>query len=734
MVRICLIICIIFTLASHGTSQDYKPLTLEDIYQNNTFQLNTVRAFRWMNDGSYYTSLKKNEITGFTDLLKYSTTTGQVVDTLIYGDQLITERGETPISIDKYQFNSDETKVLISSQHERIYRRSSKAINYIYDLKSRQLKLLVEGDKQSYATFSPDGTKVAFVRENNLFMVNIEDGNLSAVTTDGKKNQIINGFADWVYEEELSLSKVFYWAPDGSKLAYMRFDESKVPMYNMQKWNGLYPEDYTFKYPKAGETNSDVSLHVYDVASKKTIEVSIDNEKDIYIARAQWLPDGKSLSIIKLNRLQNKLQIYQGDPVSGKSKLIYTDIADTYIDIDQVDDLTYLSDGQSFIISSERSGYKHLYHYSIDGDLIRQITSGNWGVVDFSGIDEGKKLLYYRSNEISSIEKHIYVVDLKGKKSKRLSNKAGVHSVDFSSDFKYYTSTHSSSSSPPRTALFSHKGEEIKVLRENDDAITKGEAYGFGKIEFFRIAAANGDSLNCYMIKPTDFDNSKKYPLLMHTYGGPGSQRVMNQWSSVNGNLWHHYLTQQGYIVACVDNRGTGGKGRDFQHITYERLGKFESEDQINAAKHFATLPYIDEDRVGIWGWSYGGYLSSLSLLLGNDVFKAAISVAPVTNWRYYDTIYTERYLGKPQDNPDGYDQYSPKTHVEKLEGSLLLIHGTGDDNVHFQNAVEFQNALIKANKQFDSFYYPNRNHGIYGGNTRLHLYTMMSNFILEKL
>lgn len=727
-----LLIALTLTLFSGlSSAQEYKKLTLENMYENNIFKINSVRGLKWMQDGSYYTSLVRNKTSEFQDILKYSTASGEVSDTLIYGHKLIPANESAPISIKSYEFNDDESKLLISTDVTRIYRRSSKAINYVYDFASKKLKLLVGGDKQSFATFSPNSSKVGFVRDNNLYIKDLKTDELIAVTSDGNKNEIINGFADWVYEEELSLSKSFFWSPDGSKIAFLKFNEKEVPVYNMQKWNGLYPEDYTFKYPKAGEKNSVVTVHIYDLNTKKTIQLPTGEEEDVYVARLQWLPAGSMVSIVRLNRLQNKLDIFHGDIATGKTKIIYTDQSETYIDIDQVDDLTYLSDEKSFLISSEKTGFKHLYHYSIEGKLIGQVTRGDWMVTDFEGINEKKDELYYTATKISSLERHLYRANLKGNVHKKLSVLPGTHSASFSHDLKYYISTHSSIDTPSKTTLHNAKGRIIKVLAENEDYLKQSKTYGFASTEFFKIDIESGESLNAYMMKPVGFNSSIKYPVLMFVYGGPGSQNVMNRW---NSRTWHHYLTQQGYIVVCVDNRGTGGKGRDFQHVTYKQLGKYESEDQITSAKYLATLPFINKKRIGIWGWSYGGYMSSLSLLLGNDVFKAAIAVAPVTNWRYYDTIYTERYLQKPQDNPAGYDDYSPKTHVDKLKGSLLLIHGTGDDNVHFQNAVEFQNALIKANKQFDSFYYPNRNHGIYGGNTQLHLYTMMTNFILNNL
>jgi dipeptidyl-peptidase-4 len=722
----------LFFILSAGFSMAQKKLTLEDIYQNNLFTTSTVQGLHWMKNGNYYTSLVKNAYTQSQDIIKYSTTTGLVVDTVIQGHRLILPDMKVPIKIDSYSFNSDETKLLIASEKESIYRRSSMAINYIYDLKTRKLSRLVDGPKQSFATFSPQGSKIAFVRDNNIYIQDLLKDELIEVTTDGKKNEIINGSADWVYEEELSLSKAFFWSPDGSMMAYLRFDEREVPTYNMQKWNGLYPEDYIFKYPKAGEKNSVVAAHVYDLATGNTREIKIVNDGgDVYLARMQWLPTGRTVSIIRMNRLQNMLEVFHYDTDTEKIRRVYAEKSDTYIDIDQVDDLTYLRDGKSFLISSEKSGFKHLYHYTIEGHLIRQITTGNWPVSEFVGINEERSIVYYLSNEISSTEKHLYSILLNGKSKQHLSKMAGTHTATFSNDFKYYISTSSNINVPPKTILHRANGKPVKILIENSKSLKQSEEYGFAKTTFFHIPLAADDSLNAYIMKPFDFDPEKSYPVLMYVYGGPGDQKVMNQW---NNDMWHHLLTQHGYIVVCVDNRGTGGKGKDFQHITYKQLGKYESDDQIAAAKYISAWPFVDKERIGIWGWSYGGYLSSLCLFLGHEVFKAAIAVAPVTNWRYYDTIYTERYLQRPQDNPTGYDDFSPVNHAEKLNGAFLLIHGTGDDNVHFQNAVELQNALIKANKQFSSFFYPDRNHSIYGGNTRLHLYTMMTKFIVENL
>jgi dipeptidyl-peptidase-4 len=726
---------IIITLATavtfYGDVMAQQVLTLEDIYRHRKFSINSVQGLKWMKNGDFYTALKNNEDTGTKDIIRYSTTSGQLVDTLVHGHNLLDD-GKV-LNIHGYALSDDESKVLISTDYERIYRRSSKSRNYVYSLHDGKLSEVGSGAKVSYATFSPDGTKLAYVYENNLYFDRLDNDAVVQVTNDGYKNAIINGFADWVHEEELSLAKAFFWSPDGSKLAFLRFDESEVPEYTIQKWRGLYPENYALKYPKAGEKNAEVSLHIYDLPAQRTVNVPLpEPDEESYLARLRWLPVGKpTLSIVRLNRLQNRMDIIHFDTQAQSTSVVYTEQSETYLDIDQIDDLTYPQDGKSFILSSERSGFKHLYHYALSGKPIRQLTFGEWSVDSFEGIDEKKGLLYFTSTEVSATERHLYSLNLEGKEKKRLSTAAGVHRVNFSDDFSYYINTHSNAVKPPTTVLHLADGGEVKVLAENTTLLQQSKSYKFATTEYFSIPLTDGDSLNAYIMKPADFSADKRYPVLMYVYGGPGSQNVLNRW---NGNMWHHLLTQKGYLVVCADNRGTGGRGRAFQHITYKKLGKIESEDQIASARYLSKLSYVDKDRIGIWGWSYGGYLSSLCLFLGNDVFKTAIAVAPVSSWRFYDTIYTERYLQKPQQNAGGYDDHSPISHAHKLSGSLLLVHGTGDDNVHFQNTVELQNALISANKQFSSFYYPDRNHGIYGGNTRLHLYTMMTDFILQNL
>jgi dipeptidyl-peptidase-4 len=716
---------ILWVLMTHFVfSQARKPFTLDD---TRLFMPQSVAGFNWMNDGQYYTALEREG--NFINIVKYQTATGAAVETLVKGKDLTIAGTSTAIVFDDYTFSNDESKILFSTETEGIYRRSSKAVFYVYNLKTKQLQKLSSG-KQSYATFSPDGAKVAFCRENNLFFVNLADMSEKAITTDGKFNFLINGSTDWVYEEEFGFAQAFAWSPKGDKLAYYIFDESKVREYNMQIWGELYPKDYKFKYPKAGEANSVVKIAVFDLISAKSTLVDIGTETDIYIPRIQWTTDNNLLAVKRMNRLQNKLEILHVEATTGKSTVVFSETSDTYVDLEFTDDLTYLAQNKGFIQSSERNGFKHLYYFDMTGKLIRQITTGNWEVTSFKGIDEATQTLFFTSTEVASVERQLYSIKLSGKDKKRLTPEKGVHNVEFSKDFKLYTDYHSSLEMPLNVSLHKADGSLIKVLKENNKLKTVYDEYATGKKELIHVPIPSGEKLNGYLIKPAGFDASKKYPVLMYVYGGPGSQQVLDTWPSID---WMQVLSQKGYIIACVDNRGTGARGKAFRTITYAQLGNYEVQDQIEAAKYLGTLPSIDKDRIGMYGWSYGGYMTALCLTIGADVFKTGVVGAPVTNWRFYDTIYTERYLKTPQENAKGYDDYSPVNHANKLKGKILLIHGTGDDNVHFQNSVTFADALIKAGKTFESFYYPNQAHGV-RGYARTHLNKMMLNFVEKNL
>lgn len=704
-----------------------KEITLEDIWAKGTFRPDYVWGINWMNDGAFYSSMEQKENT--VDIIKNSIKTGEKVSTLVNGETLIPSTQTAPIDYDGYEFNADESKILFTTETEGIYRRSSKSVYYLYDLKSKQLKPLSEG-KQMFATYSPDANKVAFVKENNLFLKDLNSNKEIQITKDGKRNEIINGWCDWVYEEEFGFAKAFFWSPDGSKLAYYRFNESEVPEYNMQMWGNLYPEDYRFKYPKAGEKNSVVEIKIYDTKTGKITNVNVGEEKDQYIPRIKWTNTSDKLLVYRMNRLQNTLEILQANSATGETKVIMAEKDKAYVEI--FDDAYFMDSG--FIMASEKDGYKHLYYYNWEGKLINQITKGNWDVVELKGVNEKKKVLYFTSAESAAMQRDFYKINLDGSKKTKLTKEAGTHDIDMSPDTKYFIDTYSNINTPPTFKLYDgFTGKLIKQLKDNNALEAEMKEFNFTKADFFKFKTSENVELNGYMIKPADFKETQKYPVLMFVYGGPGINTVNDSWIGSNYN-WYQMLAQKGYIVVSIDGRGTGYRGAEFKKSTYGQLGNLESKDQIEGAKYLKTLSYVDNNRVGIWGWSFGGYMTSLCMNIGADVFKMGIAVAPVTTWRYYDTIYTERYLGLPKDNASGYDDNSPIQHADKLKGKFLLIHGTGDDNVHYQNAVDYHNALIKAGKQFDSFHYPNRNHGIYGGNTRLHLYQMMTDYVLENL
>ncbi|MCC5927991.1 MAG: S9 family peptidase [Cyclobacteriaceae bacterium] len=716
----------------HSQHAETSTPSLEDIFKKNIFSSKSLSGIHWMRDGKYYTTLEN--LNGVDDqiIAKYDITTGKQTDVLLHTGKIRPSKTPKLPVIKSYTFSNDEKLILLATDVENIYRRSTKAYHYIYDISTQSILPLGHSQKQSYATFSPDGRQVAYVSENNLYIYNVYDQSTTLITKDGKFNEIINGSADWVYEEELYLTKAFEWSPDSKKIAFLRFDESHVKEYNMQIWGGLYPVDYRFKYPKAGEENAIVKVYIHDLESGNNLLCDTGENNDIYLPRIYWLPNARQLSVIRMNRLQNQLDLLHINTQNGEAEVVLSESAETYVNLTDNDDLRYLRDGKHFIMTSEKSGYKHIYLYSTDGRQIKQITQGNWEVDKLVGIDEKEKIIYYTSTEKTPLERHLYSIQWDTNQKKRLSNTDGVHIVDMSPDCKYYIDSHSSISRPQQQDLHKADGVFIRNLLNNKELKAKTQMYGMVDKEFFEVSAADGSILFGYLLKPAEINTEKKLPLLIHVYGGPGSsQLVMNKWAGCD---WHQYLVSLGYAVACIDNRGTNGRGVSFGHATYGLMGKLELEDQLKGVEYLKTLPYVDPERIGIWGWSYGGYMSSLALFLAADTYKAAIAVAPVANWRFYDTIFTERYLGLPQDNAEGYDSYSPLSHTRKLQGKYLLVHGTGDDNVHFQNAIHLQDALIKHEKQFESFYYPNKNHSIQGGTTRFHLYTMMTAFILRSL
>lgn len=628
-----------------------------------------------------------------------------------------------------YYFSEDEQKILLETAVESIYRRSKRAEYWILDLNTRKVDYLFGGKVQE-PRFSPDGSKVAFVYQRNLYIKNLTNNSIEQVTTTGDKHTI-NGLTDWVYEEEFGFVRAFDWNTTGTAIAFMQFDETDVPEFSMDIYGDqLYQFPYTFKYPKAGEQNAIVSLHLYTLDNKETTKIVLGDEPPYYIPRFEFAPEENRLVVQTINRLQNELILWEYLTTSGVAKKLIKETAETYVDVHS--NLKFLDKGD-FIWTSERDGFNHIYHYNADGSLKKQITKGPWEVTRFFGVNPKTKEVYYASVEPGSTERAVYTIGLNGKKKRALTPEKGTNGVSFSADYRYYIHTYEDAKTPRIYNLRSTKNSALVREVENNSALVeKLKEYTFAEKEFSTIAV-NGEELNMWIMKPTDFDPNKKYPLLMYQYSGPGSQKVANKWYDQR-DLWHQLLTQKGYIVACVDGRGTGFKGADFKKVTYQQLTKYETEDQITAAKKLGALPYIDADRIGIWGWSYGGHMSTNCILKGNDVFSLAIAVAPVTNWRFYDTIYTERFMRTPQENPSGYDLNSPLNYAHLLKGKYLLIHGSGDDNVHVQNSMRMIEALVQADKQFEWAIYPDKNHGIYGGNTSTHLFNKMTTFIENNL
>ena len=717
--------CVCFFITSLISAQT-KDITLEDIWKNATFKLEYMDALHSMANGQQYSVLNFDRVTRSTSVDVYDYETLQKVKTIVSSKDLV----EIPYFIN-YTFSEDEQNLILTADEESIYRRSSKGHYYIYNVNTKDL-ILISEDKIQEPTFSPDGTKIAFAKDNNLYVKDLAFEKVTQITFDGEKNKIINGIADWVYEEEFSIVRTFDWNLDGNKIAFVRFDETHVPEFSMDVYGEeLYQKQQVFKYPKAGESNAMVSLYVYDLELNASKEIKTSKSyEDFYIPRIEWTNNPDVLSAQFINRHQNELDLWLFDASSNTANLVLEERDKAYVDI--TDNLTFLEDN-SFIWTSEKDGYNHIYHYSKEGELINQVTKGNWEVTNYYGFDEKNNIAFYQSVENGSINRDVYAVKINGRNKLRLTTQEGTNEAAFSADFSLFINTYSSATIPTKYSLNKAKsGELVRHIKDNNSVTKKVSEYKISKKEYSTIQV-NGNDLNMWTIKPLDFDKTKAYPLLMTQYSGPGSQEVANQWHSGN-DYWFQYLAQQGYIVVCIDGRGTGFKGAAFKKLTQNDLGKYEVEDQIQAAKELGNLPYIDANRIGIWGWSYGGFMSSNCLFKGNDVFKMAIAVAPVTNWRFYDSIYTERFLMMPQENASGYDDNSPINHVDKLKGDFLLVHGSADDNVHVQNTMRLAEALIQADKEFEWAIYPDKDHGIYGGNTRLHLYKKMTKFIRNTL
>ena len=724
---------VIGTIAA--SAQEKKNFELEDLYMRPTFYAKSVRGMNSMKDGKTYASFEKGQLN------IYNYKTGKLANTLFSITDLVMDGADIPIALQNYELSDNEDKMLCVTDMESIYRHSFHATYYVYDFKTKTLQPLSDNGKQRLATFSPDASKVAFMRDNNLFIKDLTTGEEKQFTTDGLYNHIINGAPDWVYEEEFSFSQGFYWSPDSKKIAYMKFDESNVREFQMEEFEGLYPDWYSFKYPKAGEDNSIVGIYVYDLESGKTVKMDTGEETDIYLPRIAWTKDANILAIQRLNRHQNHLEILAANATTGASRVFYDETNDYYIDI--TDDWHFLDDGNSFLMTSEKSGYNHIYLYLLDGTLVKQLTDGPWDVTKVYGFD-GKEV-YFQAAKNAATDRQIYAVNLKGQ-MREVIGRVGTNDARFSNDFSYLININSSITQPRQFELYTNKGKLVRVLEDNHEFAEKLSTFNLGEKKLMKISdpaftLPDGTQVDvdAWQILPPDFDLAKKYPVLIYVYGGPGHQTVNNAWAD-SDFWWMQLLAQHGIISVSINNRGSGAQGEVFKKMTYLQLGKYETEDMITLAKYMAKQPYVDAERIGIYGWSYGGFMAANGITKGADVISTAVSVAPVTNWRYYDNVYTERFMRTPQENPDGYDKNSPVHNTELIKGNYLLCHGSGDDNVHYQNAMELIKAMISNGKQFDLMIYPNKNHGIYGGyeygdgECRMHLFTKIDAFLFKHL
>lgn len=718
-----------------ASAQEKKNFDLEDLYMRPTFYAKSVRGMNSMKDGKTYATFEKGQLN------IYNYKTGKLEKTLFGIADLTMHPDSLPIGLQNYELSENEDKMLCLTDMESIYRHSFHANYYVYDFATKTLQPLSDNGKQRLATFSPDATKVAFMRDNNLFIKDLKTGEEKQFTNDGLYNHIINGAPDWVYEEEFNFSQGFYWSPDSKKIAFMKFDESNVREFQMEEFEGLYPDWYSFKYPKAGEDNSIVEIYVYDLESGKTVKMDTGTETDIYLPRIAWTKDANVLAIQRLNRHQNHLEILAADATTGKSRVFYDETNDYYIDI--TDDWHFLEDGKTFLMTSERSGYNHIYLCRLDGKQAKQLTTGSWDVTSVYGFD-GKEV-YFQAAKNSPVDRQIYAVNLKGK-MREVIGRSGTNNARFSNDFSYLININSSISQPNQYELYTNKGKLVRVLEDNHEFAEKLKTFNLGEKKLMKISdpaftLPDGTQveIDAWQILPPDFDPAKKYPVLIYVYGGPGYQTVNNSWAN-SDYWWMQLLAQHGIISVSINNRGSGAQGEVFKKMTYLQLGKYETEDMITLAKYMAKQPYVDADRIGIYGWSYGGFMAANGITKGADVISTAVSVAPVTNWRYYDNVYTERFMRTPQENPDGYDLNSPVHNTAMIKGNYLLCHGSGDDNVHYQNAMELIKAMISNGKQFDLMIYPNKNHGIYGGyeygsgECRMHLFNKIDDFLFEHL
>jgi dipeptidyl-peptidase-4 len=703
-----------------------QEINVEKIWKKYEYRTQGVDGFNSLQDGDRYTQLDDQGNLVLAYISKPNEATSVLIDakSLTYGGR--------PVRIEDYSFDKSERKVLIMTSISPIYRRSYNAVYYLYDLDTKGLESLSEEHSpQTLAEYSPDGTKVSFIHGNDLFVKELASGKVTKLTTDGKRNKVINGTTDWVYEEEFSITKAYSWSPDSKYIAFLKFVEKRVKEFGIDMYGELYPDRLEYKYPKAGEDNSVVTAH-WVAVSKPTKINPINLGKYEYIPRIQWSNVSNRLLLQTMNRHQDSLRYHMVDFTAGKKpihSILYTDFSNTYVDVNEA--LHFMPNGNGFFFTSEKSGYNQLYSLDYSGKL-SSISDGELDLIDSYGVSQDGAHFYFTRSHQFGVSKVLCQINVQTKEVKILSPFEGWMDASFTQGMKYYVGSYSNGNMPPVFALYKGDGSLVKVMENNSALNTTLSTLNLSK-KTYQTVMVNGTALNVSIIYPSNFKESNKYPVYMNVYGGPGHNEVTNQWDG-NDFMFHQLLASKGYIVVSVDPRGTQYRGAAFKKATYLQLGKLEVEDFIGTAKYFQSLPYVDANRVGIMGWSYGGFMASLAMTKGADVFKMGIAVAPVTNWRYYDNIYTERFMRTPQENASGYDDNSPINHVDKLKGKFLLVHGMADDNVHFQNSADMITALVKANKQFDFFAYPNKNHGIYGGNTRNHLFSMMYDYILKNL
>lgn len=713
-----------------------QKVTLQDV-ANGTYRAQSIQGLKPMLDGEHYTQISKDH----KRIVKYSFRTGKEVEAIF---DVTKARNCELKRFDDYIMSPDESLILIQTETQPIYRRSFTAVYYLYNVKNRTLEPLSNNGPQQVPLFSPDSHQIAFVRNNNIYLIKLLFGNSeSQVTKDGEYNKVLNGIPDWVYEEEFAFNRAFDFSADSRMIAYIRFDESRVPMYSFQWYKGMapektayatYPGSYDYKYPKSGAVNSKVSVHTFDIKSHVTRKMELPIDSDGYVPRIKFTDDPEKLAIMTLNRHQNRFDLYMANPRSAVCKVAVRDEAEQYIKEQAYSNIAFYP--ENMVMMSERDGYNHLYLYTIGGNLVKQITKGKFEVKEFLGWDQKANVFYYTSNEESPLRTAVYKIDGKGKKTK-LSTRTGTNNALFSKNLNYYINTYSSAQTPTLITLNNNKGQEMVTLLDNKELKNKISQLNMPTKEFFTFKTSEGVELNGWMMKPANFNPSKKYPVIMHQYSGPGSQQVLDKWgigSFGDGGMFEAVMCDKGYIMVCVDGRGTGGRGAAFEKCTYLSIGLKEAADQAETAKYLSTLSYVDGSRIGIWGWSYGGYNTLMSMSEGTGAFKAGVAIAAPTDWRFYDTVYTERFMRTPKENGDGYRASSAINHVAALKGKLLLIHGSADDNVHFQNFMEYNEALVQANIQFETQIYTNRNHGISGRNTRNHLMNRVVNFFLQNL